>query len=60
MTETATTEKLLLQKDGPIGWITFHDPLAAAVLSMAEIRKMVREMLKKNRKYLPRFKTVNI
>lgn len=26
MTETATTEKLLLQKDGPIGWITFNQP----------------------------------
>jgi enoyl-CoA hydratase/carnithine racemase len=26
MTETMTTEKLLLQKDGPIGWITFNQP----------------------------------
>ena len=26
MTETAATEKLLLQKDGPIGWITFNQP----------------------------------
>jgi len=26
MTESATTEKLLLQKDGPIGWITFNQP----------------------------------
>jgi enoyl-CoA hydratase/carnithine racemase len=26
MTETTTTEKLLLQKDGPIGWITFNQP----------------------------------
>jgi enoyl-CoA hydratase/carnithine racemase len=26
MTETATTEKLLLEKDGPIGWITFNQP----------------------------------
>jgi enoyl-CoA hydratase/carnithine racemase len=26
MTETAKTEKLLLQKDGPIGWITFNQP----------------------------------
>ena len=26
MTETATTEKLLLDKDGPIGWITFNQP----------------------------------
>jgi enoyl-CoA hydratase len=26
MTESAKTEKLLLQKDGPIGWITFNQP----------------------------------
>ncbi|HTI57053.1 MAG TPA: enoyl-CoA hydratase [Verrucomicrobiae bacterium] len=26
MTEIAKTEKLLLQKDGPIGWITFNQP----------------------------------
>ena len=26
MTVTPTTEKLLLQKDGPIGWITFNQP----------------------------------
>lgn len=26
MTETTTTEKLLLQKDSPIGWITFNQP----------------------------------
>ena len=26
MAETATTEKLLLQKDGPIGWIIFNQP----------------------------------
>ena len=33
-----------------------YDPLCAAVCSLAEIRKMVNEMLEKNRKYLPRFK----
>ena len=26
MSETVKTEKLLLQKDGPIGWITFNQP----------------------------------
>jgi len=35
-----------------------HDPLTAAKLSLAEIRKMVREMFKKNRKHLPQFKSV--
>ncbi len=33
-----------------------HDPLTAAVLSLAEIKKMVNEMLKQNRPYLPQFK----
>ncbi len=34
-----------------------HDPLTAAVLSLAEIRQMVDEMLAQNRDYLPQFKT---
>lgn len=33
-----------------------HDPLTAAVLSLAEIKKMVNEMLQQNRPYLPQFK----
>jgi len=33
-----------------------HDPLTAAVLSLAEIKTMVNEMLKQNREYLPQFK----
>jgi alpha-galactosidase len=37
-----------------------YDPLTAAVLSLAEIRKMVAEMLKKNRPYLPQFKRIGI
>ena len=37
-----------------------YDPLTAAVLSLAEIRKMVAEMLRKNRRYLPQFKSVKI
>jgi len=32
-----------------------HDPLTASVLSLAEIRKMVDAMFRKNRKYLPYF-----
>lgn len=32
-----------------------HDPLTAAVLSLAEIRSMVNEMLAQNRDYLPQF-----
>ncbi len=37
-----------------------YDPLSAAVLSLAEIRKMTQELLKKNEKYLPQFKSVKI
>ena len=37
-----------------------HDPLTAAKLSLAEIRKLVREMFRKNRRYLPHFKTIDV
>ena len=37
-----------------------YDPLTAAVLSLAEIKTMVREMLAKNRSRLPQFKSVRI
>ena len=33
-----------------------YDPLSAAVLSLAEIKSMVNEMLEQNRDYLPQFK----
>lgn len=35
----------------------YHDPLTAAVLSLAEIRKMVDALFKKNEKYLSQFKS---
>ena len=37
-----------------------YDPLSAAVLSLAEIKKMVAQMLKKNQPWLPQFKSVDI
>ncbi len=37
-----------------------HDPLTAAVLSLAEIKTMVNEMFTQNREYLPQFKHFNI
>jgi alpha-galactosidase len=37
-----------------------YDPLSAAVLSLAEIKKMVRELFEKNKKYLPTFKNIRI
>ena len=33
-----------------------YDPLTAAVLSLAEIKAMVNEMLAQNREHLPQFK----
>ncbi len=33
-----------------------YDPLTAAVLSLAEIKQMVNEMLQQNKEYLPQFK----
>lgn len=35
-----------------------YDPLCAAVLSLAEIRSMVKEMLQKNKPWLAQFKTI--
>ena len=32
-----------------------HDPLTAAVLSLAEIKQMVNEMFEQNQDYLPQF-----
>jgi len=37
-----------------------HDPLTAAVLSLAEIKTMVNEMLAKNADYLPTFKHFSV
>jgi alpha-galactosidase len=37
-----------------------YDPLTAAVLSLAEIKQMVQEMLEKNKSYLPQFKNIAI
>jgi alpha-galactosidase len=36
------------------------DPLTAAVLSLAEIKEMVNEMLRQNRDYLPQFKHLEV
>lgn len=37
-----------------------YDPLTAAVLSLAEIKQMTRDMLTQNRRYLKSFKSVSI
>ena len=37
-----------------------HDPLTAAVLSLAEIKAMVQQMFRQNEAYLPQFKSIAI
>ena len=37
-----------------------YDPVTAAVLSLDEIRKMVKQMLKMNQPYLPQFKSIDL
>jgi len=37
-----------------------HDPLTAAKLSLAEIKKMVMEMFRKNKRYLPQFRQIDL
>jgi alpha-galactosidase len=37
-----------------------NDPLSAAVLSLAEIKKMTQDMFRQNRRYLPQFKSVEL
>ncbi len=37
-----------------------YDPMCAAKLSMGETRKLVQEMLNKNKAYLPQFKNVKV
>jgi alpha-galactosidase len=37
-----------------------HDPLTAVVLSLAEIREMVNEMLRQNKAYLPQFQRFEV
>ena len=44
--------------------LVFHailnDPLTSAVLSLAEIKKMVNQMFEQNKAYLPQFKSLNV
>ena len=37
-----------------------YDPLTSAVLSLAEIREMVKQLFEKNKDYLPQFKTIGL
>ncbi len=58
--EEMTVEAALSGDPEAVLHAALYDPLSAAVLSMAEIRKMVAEMLRKNRAWLPQFKSVKL
>ncbi|MGB2821788.1 MAG: alpha-galactosidase [Phycisphaerae bacterium] len=59
-TEMMTVEASLTGDAKLVYQAIAHDPLTASVLSLAEIRKMVAEMFRRNRKYLPQFKKVDL
>jgi len=54
--EELAVEGALTGNPKKIYYAVYHDPLTSAVLSLAEIKKMVREMFEANRDYLPQFK----
>jgi alpha-galactosidase len=58
--EMMTVDAVLTGDPMLVYYACAYDPLSAAVLSLAEIKKMVREMLAKNKRYLPEFKSVRI
>jgi alpha-galactosidase len=56
MVEEMTVEAALTGNPRLVFQACANDPLTAAVLSLAEIRQMVNQMLQKNAPYLPTFK----
>jgi alpha-galactosidase len=56
MVEEMAVEAALTGDPKLVYWACAYDPLTAAVLSLAEIQKMVNEMLHKNKAHLPQFK----
>jgi alpha-galactosidase len=55
--EEMAVDACLSGDPGKVFHAVAFDPLSAAVLSLAEIRRMVNQMLEKNRDLLPTFKT---
>ena len=60
MIEEMTVEAALTGDPTLVYWACLHDPLTAAVCSMAEIKTMVNAMFKQNQKYLPQFKAFKV
>jgi alpha-galactosidase len=57
-TEIMTVEACLTGDPTLVFQAIAHDPLTASMLSLREIRKMVAEMFRRNRKHLPHFKHI--
>ena len=58
MTEEMTVEAALTGDPTLVYHACCYDPMAASVLSLAEIRQMVNEMLAQNQPYLPQFQSL--
>ena len=59
-TEMMAVEGCLRGDAGLVYRAIAHDPLTAAKLSLSETRKMVAEMFRRNRRYLPQFKRIDL
>lgn len=60
MTEEMTVEAAFTGDPRLVFHAIIHDPLTAAVLSLAEIKQMVNDMFRQNREYLPQFKHFSV
>ena len=58
--EEMTVEAALTGDPRLVLYAALYDPLTAAVCSMAETKKMVSELLKKNQPWLPKFKSIKV
>ena len=56
--EEMAVESALSGDPRPAFWSICYDPLTSAVLSLEEIRSMVKDMFAVNKDYLPQFKSV--
>jgi alpha-galactosidase len=58
--EEMTVDAALTGDPNLVLYAALYDPLTAAVCSMAETKKMVAEMLAKNKPWLPKFKSIKL
>jgi alpha-galactosidase len=60
MVEEMTVEAAITGNPRLVFQAVAYDPLSAAVLSLAEIKQMVEQMLEKNQAYLPQFNHIKV